>query len=427
MRQLWVAAVAVASAVAVGCVGEPVPPGESVKSSQQRVVAAAPAGDVAAAVAGNTDFAFGLYREVAKEQKDNLFISPYSISTALAMAYAGSAGSTAQAFERTLRISLASGAYHRAKNDIDRQLTSRGQGAKAADGKAFRLTPANQLFAQNGFSLETPFLDTLAVEYGAGVRTMDFERSPEPSRAAINTWVEQKTEDRIQDLLGAGSITSDTRVVLVNAIYFNAAWQKAFEQSATAERPFATGAESTVNVSTMHAPAVAARGGTHEGVEVVELPYDGGELSMLVLAPPVGQLGALEAKLSDTWLKAAVAGLKSESLDLYLPKFEVKKQVGLKTPLSALGLAEAFTGGADFSNLSKAEQLKISDVLHQAFVKVNESGTEAAAATAVIFERTTAAPESRTVKIDRPFLFLIRDHATGEIVFLGRITQPTAG
>ncbi len=423
MRRVWMAAVATVVAMSVGC-GAPAPtppPGESVRSSRQRELTAAPGPDVAAAATSNTEFAFDLYRQAVADSTDNAFLSPYSISTALAMTYAGSAGTTQAAFEKVLHISLAEPAFHRAMNDTDRQLASRGQGAKSADGKAFRLTAANQLFAQKGFPIETPFLDTLAVEYGSDVRLMDFVTAAEPARKAINQWVEGNTENRIQELLKAGDVDSATAAVLVNAIYFNAAWATAFVPGNTSSKPFTLLTGAQTSVPTMHG-TVGGRTGTHDGVEMAELPYDGRELSMLILAPPAGQLAALEQKLSASWLAGALGELKGGDLDIELPSFEVKRSLRLKQALTALGLGVAFTDAADFSRLSP-QGVALDEVVHQAFVKVNEAGTEAAAATAVI-AKTTSLPAVYPVKVDRPFLFLIRDHATGAVVFLGRVTSP---
>ncbi len=240
---------------------------------------------------------------------------------------------------------------------------------------------------------------------------------------AINDWVDAKTERRIRELLPEGSIDTLTRLVLVNAIYFNAAWRVPFEESSTRPGTFHTQAGGTKQVPFMNHSLLPARAAQVGGTEVIELPYDGNELSMLILMAAPGQHEALEASLDAAAVDGFVAALKSEHLDLSLPKFEARTSADLSTPLKELGLAQAFTRAADFSGMSDAADLHITGVMHEAFVKVNEKGTEAAAATAVIVG-TTSIPMSRTVTVDRPFFFAIRDNATGALVFVGRIGEP---
>jgi serpin B len=402
---------------------DPEAPGARVGSSRPRVTAPAPDGDLASAVASNAELALDLYRPLAAETPGNLFLSPQSIAFALSMTYAGAASTTATAFERTLHVGTPEPQYHRAMNDLERQLASRGEGAKAADDQPFRLRLVNQLFAQEGFGLEPPFLDTLAEEYGADVRLLDFAGAPEPSRQAINGWVEQETEDRIRGLLPEGTIRTDTLAVLVNAIYFNAAWAEPFDRALTRDREFTLLDGSRISVPTMTSGDLSVRAAQVGDVELVELPYAGGELSMLLLVPPAGELATFEQQLTPARLLEHVAALRDEHLALTMPRFEVRTSLDLKPPLAALGLAIAFGDDADFSRISSEVDLLVSNVVHQAFVNVNEAGTEAAAATAVIIGPTSA-PTIRTVAIDRPFVFVIRDHATGALVFMGRVSRP---
>ncbi|MBX7115096.1 MAG: serpin family protein [Myxococcaceae bacterium] len=396
-------------------------PGTVVGSEKQRLVVSAPPADLKQAVAGQTDFAFDLYRQLASEGSKNLFFSPYSVSVALSMTYAGAAGNTKKAFEDVFASNLPADRFHRSMNDLDAQLSSRGQGAKAADGQPFRLKVANQLFAQQDYTFETPFLDTLAVEYGANVRLMDFVTAAEPSRIAINEWVEDKTEDRIKDLLPAGSITRDSRAVLVNAIYFNASWKVQFEESATQNDAF-HGVNGDKSVPFMRNGDLRVPNATVDGTELVELPYDGEELSMLVMMPPAGGLHALELSLTNAKLADYRQALHHSALELSMPKFEMTVSTNLNEPLKNLGLGPAFDH-ADFSAMSKVEDLAISGVLHKAFVKVNEKGTEAAAATAVIVGATSV-PVTRPVVLNQPFVFAIIDKATAAVVFVGRVTEP---
>ena len=400
------AALLVALTLSIACgsssEADPAAPGERVGSSRPRVTAPAPDGDLAAAVASNGELALDLYRTLAAETPGNLFFSPQSIAFALSMTYAGAAGDTAAAFERTLHVGIPEPQYHRAMNDLDLQLASRGEGAKAADGQPFRLRLVNQLFAQKGFGFEPPFLDTLAEEYGADVRLLDFAVAPEPSRQAINGWVERETEDRIRELLPQDAIRSDTLAVLVNAIYFNAAWAAPFDPALTRDREFTLLDGSRVAVPTMSSGDLAVRAAQVGNVEVVELPYDGGELSMLLLVPPAGELATFEQQLTPARLQEHVAAVRGEHLALSLPRFEVRTSLPLKPPLAALGLGVAFGDDADFSRMSSEVDLLVTDVVHQAFVKVNEAGTEAAAATAVVIGPTSAPDDPH--RRDRPTL-----------------------
>jgi len=402
----------------------PPPPGEAVGSSKQRITAAAPQADLDTAIAGNTDFALDLYRTMTSGKDGNLFISPHSISLALSLAYAGSGGATTTAFEHTMHVGLPQPQYHRAMNDLDRQLSSRGEGAKASDGQPFRLAIANQLFAQKGFPFEQPYLDLLAQEYGANVRLMDFVGKPDPSRVSINTWVEQMTEGKIVDLLAQGTISADTRAVLVNAIYFNAAWAKRFDAKNTHPAPFHAIDGTTPSVDMMFEAAMPGQLATVNHVDVVSLPYDGKQLSMVIMMPPQQELANFEQSLSAAKIASLVAALQPANIELTMPKFELRTSESLSQALVALGLGEAFGESGDFTTMSKAAQLGISDVVHQAFVKVSESGTEAAAATAVVIGVTSVAQPNPALVVDRPFVFAIRDDATGAIVFLGRVTRP---
>ena len=367
-------------------------------------------------VEGNTDFAVEVYRRAGQ---GNLFLSPYSISTALAMTYAGAAGTTATQMAAALSFKLPEGKLHAAFNALDLALAARAAAAKG-DTIPFRLTTANSIWGQEGWSFEQPFLDTLAVNYDAGLRLRDFKADPEAARAEINGWVEDRTNDRIKDLIAEGVITDATRLVLTNAIYFSAAWADPFEASETADRPFFIGGDAQVNVPSLHQRAGYgyAQGA---GYHAAELPYDGGELSMVVIEPD--DLAAFEAGLTGARLREIAASLRGYEVDLTLPKFKLEAPLPLKDILKDLGMVDAFEGAADFSRIDGARDLMITDVVHKGFISVDERGTEAAAATAVIIG-DTALPESVTLVVDRPFLFFIRDRPTGAILFVGRVVDP---
>jgi serpin B len=426
MTRRWKHAALALSAVGLLACGDspqaPVPaPGEDLASPLERTTAPAPRADLDATVHGTTQFALDLYKQVARPGGDDVFFSPYSISTALAMTYAGAAGTTRDAFEQTLHIAVSPESFHRAMNHLDRELSLRGQGAKSADGRAFRLDSTQQVFAQRGLGMEPSFLDVLAREYGAGVRLLDFSGAHQAARQDINRWVDERTEHRIPELLPEDAIQPDTRVVLVNAISFSAAWKQPFEERLTSDRPFRHADGSETQVRTLHSSGMALRTAHLNGVDVAELPYDGGELSMLILAPPPGQLAAFEASLDADFLASVIASLSDDSRSLSMPAFEIRGAVPLDDALRALGLGIAYGGEADFSAMTREAALQIKTVVHEAFVKVNEKGTEAQAATAVVLVERAAPLE---LKVDRPFVFLIRDHATGAIVFLGRVVTP---
>jgi serpin B len=376
------------------------------------------ASELDALVAGNTEFATDLYKQV-RDKPGNLFMSPHSISTALAMTWAGASTNTAAQMADTLHFGLPAAQQHAAFNKLDLELASRAANAQG-DTIPFRLTTANAIFGQEGKTFMMPFLDTLARNYGAGMRVLDFEGDPDGSRVTINHWVEDKTNDRIKDLLPEGSVTDATKLVLTNAIYFSAAWAEPFEASATADGPFWIGGDSQVVVPFLH--------GNHEqgyaagdGWKAAELPYDGGQLSMVVIVPD--NLAAFEAALSPQLLDTIVGAMHDYALDLKLPKFRFDAPLGLKEVLVALGMTDAFNEAADFSGIDGTRNLLIQDVLHKGFVSIDEKGTEAAAATAVLVG-DTAAPEPATLVVDRPFLFLIRDKPTGAILFVGRVVDP---
>jgi serpin B len=396
-------------------------PGCVISAKVARVVKpVVPASDGEALVAGNNGFALDLYGRI-RATPGNLFYSPYSVSSALAMTYAGAHGDTEAQMAKAMHFTLPQAKLHPAFNGLDQQLASRGAGASGSDGGKFRLNIANALWGQSGFSFQAPFLTVLAESYGTGVHPLDFQKSPDPSRVAINDWVASKTEDRIKDLLPQGSITPDTRLVLTNAIYFNAAWQTPFDTKNTAPGAFTKQDGTSVTVPMMGAN-LDIRYGEGTGYAAVEIPYDGSQLSMLLALPT--DLDAFEAGLDAAKLASILAALGTRSVDLKLPKFSFTAEQSLKKPLSDMGMAAAFTDEADFSGIDGKRDLSISAVLHKAFISVNEAGTEAAAATAGIVGATSV-PEPAKITFDHPFIFFIRDNATRTLLFVGRVSDPT--
>jgi serpin B len=379
--------------------------------------------DLDTLVNGNNAFAFDLYQEL-KSEEGNLFYSPYSISMALAMTYAGARTETETQMADALDFLLAQDRLHPAFNELALELDSRGEGAQGKDGEGFRLNIVNAIWGQKDYNFLTDFLDVLAVNYGAGLRVLDFMGAPEESRVTINDWVADQTEGRIEDLIPPGLINSLTRLVLTNAIYFNAAWLNPFDEDITRDGDFylLDGSQVTVPMMSQSEHLGYAEG---DGYVAVELPYDGEELSMVILLPDSGQFEAFESSLSAEPVAGIIESLDYREVDLTMPKFEFDSEFSLSAALSALGMPIAFTTGADFSGMTGNHDLYIADVVHQAFVSVDEAGTEAAAATAVVME-LTAIPDVVEVTVDRPFIFFIRDIETGTILFVGRTLNPSA-
>lgn len=379
--------------------------------------------------ADQADFALDLYQAVRKDAAldgKDVFLSPHSVSTALAMTYAGARSTTAAEMKKALHFGLPDDRLHKAFDWLDLALSSRGQNAKGKDDQPFRLKVASSIWGQKSYAFQTPFLDTLAVDYGAGLNAVDFVKDATGATHAINAWVEQKTENRIKNLVPDGALDPDTRLVLVNAVYFNAAWASKFEPTATKPGTFTKLDGSTVQVEMMHGGA-QRRYAKADGFEAVELPYDGGELSMMAIAPDSGTFGTFEASLTGRKVLDIFAAMAERTVIVGFPKVKLDAAFDLTAPLAGLGMETAFSPGtADFSGIAD-DHLYMKGVLHKTFLELDENGTEAAAATAVI-AGTTSAPQDPpvTVTFDRPYLIAIVDRATKTLVFFGRIVDPKA-
>jgi serpin B len=399
--------------------------GEVLESDKERITSPdVSKSEQASLVEGNSAFAFELYQAI-REEGGNLFYSPYSISLALAMTYAGARGETAEQMANTLQFLLEQESLHPAFNWLDAELARRGEGAEGKDGEGFRLNIVNAIWGQKDYEFLSDFLDVLAENYGAGLRILDFITETEKSRLTINEWVYDQTEDRIEDLIPQGAITEWTRLVLTNAIYFNAAWAYPFDEDMTADGPFYPLDGGKVSVPMMK--QTESFGYTEgDGYQAVELPYDGGELSMVILLPETGKFEAFEEGLQAQQISDIISFLQPTEVALTMPRFEFDSEFSLKDTLAEMGMPIAFSGAADFSGMTGKPELFISDVVHKAFVAVDEAGTEAAAATAVPMELTAVPEPPVEVTIDRPFIFLIRDIETGAILFVGRVMNPGA-
>jgi serpin B len=396
------------------------PPGQSVQSNKPRLQTAVPAADTLELTAGDAQFGLDVLAHAAAH--DDFFVSPHSMSIALAMTYAGARERTATQMADALHFTLPPERLHAAFGALDRELTSRAH-KPVESGQAFTLNVLDAIWGQRGYVFLGSYLDLLAENYGAGLSLLDFASDPEGSRTSINRWVSDRTAARIPELLPAGVVTSATVLVLTNAIYFKASWAVPFEPTDTTDGPFERLDGSTVPAHLMH-QAKEHRYAEGAGWQALELLYAGGDVSMLVLLPAAGQFDAFRASLDAARLSSIVDALGTKLVTVTLPRFEFRTQLGMKATLQALGMTDAFQGGvADFSGMDGTRDLFVQDVVHEAFVSVDEKGTEAAAATAVVVGRVSV-PELATFTADRPFLVVIRDNPTGAVLFLGQVTSP---
>jgi serpin B len=380
-------------------------------------------------VAENNQFAFELYQQLkqAPELSDgDIFFSPYSISSALAMAYGGAQKETETQMQETLHY-VEQPAAHEAFNTLDQYFNTLNQSSSENESDYFQLMVSNALWSEQRYPLQPNYLDLLAEYYGAGMYTLDFIGNPEGSRQAINDWVAEQTNQKIIDLLGPNSITTNTRVVLTNTIYFIASWIHTFEEEQTADTNFTLLSGEVVQVPMMNNTERYnyAQGSSWQ---MIELPYTGYSASMVILLPNEGKFADVEASLTAESFKQIYTGAQFLEADLYLPKFHTESSFGLNDILGAMGMSDAFDPTrADFSGITGKPDLFISSVLHKAVIDLDENGTEAAAATAVVVGITSAMPdESKPIefRIDRPFIYAIINPESGSILFLGRMLNP---
>ncbi|MGO8925855.1 MAG: serpin family protein [Limisphaerales bacterium] len=372
-------------------------------------------------VDGNTAFACDLYGQL-RDTPGNLFFSPYSVSTALAMTYAGARGNTEAQMAHVLHFGKDQPRLHSAFGALQRQFNQVNQ------QKGIELSIANALWAQQGRSFLPAFLNVGKNDYQASLNLADFKTGAEAIRREINGWVAEQTKDKIQDILPPGSLDAATRLVLANAIYFKGAWAEPFPQAGTSPQPFHLTASQQIDVPLMH-HFDTVKYMENGSFQAVELPYAGHELSLVVLLPrKIGGCRALEGRLSPALLSHCIKEMKSQRVELFLPRFKVESYFKLKDTLSKMGMSDAFGPQADFSGMDGTRNLYISAVFHKAWVDVNEEGTEAAAATVVTMElkgvlRRPPAPPP-VFRADHPFIFCIRDTRSGSLLFLGRLADP---
>jgi serpin B len=388
-------------------------------------VAPPPAGELATLAKGNNALAFDVYGKT-RTKAGNLALSPISISTALTMTWGGARGETAAQMKKVLH---AEGAADKAMDVSGKLLASFGN-----EGNKVTLRVANRLFGEKAYTFEQAYLDRTQAAFGAPLEALDFKHAADASRVHINDWVAKQTQDRIKDLLPAGSLDPDTRLVLTNAIYFLGDWQSPFNKESTRPAAFHATATSTKDVPTMNQVEHFSFAAT-DGVKVLEMPYEGGEVAMTLVLPdaPAG-LDAVEQRLSPELLAKWIGAMQSDRVLVALPKFEINPAASLSLgdTLQALGMPLAFDREkADFTGManppSPADRLFISKVFHKAFVKLDEKGTEAAAATAVVMARAGGMAPSKPpseFRADHPFLFFLRHVKSGAILFMGRVSDP---
>ncbi|MBP9853547.1 MAG: serpin family protein [Candidatus Omnitrophica bacterium] len=392
---------------------------------QESCVFASQEEDIKTVAENNQQFAFDLYSQI-KNNDDNLFFSPFSISMALAMTYAGARGNTEKQMAETLHFSLNQDELHPIFLKINRDLQA-DQGEKG-----FELSIANALWGEKSFKFHKSFIDLTKNYYEAGFKEADFKNNAEPERQTINSWVEKQTKDKIKDLLLPRVLTEITKLVLVNAIYFKGHWIYPFEKEYTQPRKFELISGEQIEVPTMNQESSYGYS-ENETLQILEMPYKGDELSMVIFLPKkAGGIKELEASLKTENVRNWLSKLEKQEVTVFLPKFTMTREFSLKENFESLGMTDAFNPyAADFSGMSPLAldteyHLCISEIIHKAFVDVNEEGTEAAAATAVVMVKMTAAAvEPKPIfNADHPFIFIIRDKISDNILFIGRVMDP---
>lgn len=374
--------------------------------------------DINTIVSGNNNFALELYKRLSLE-KGNIFFSPYSISSALAMTYVGAKGETAKQMARVLRFTLPQERLHQGFNELSRLLQS--------NTKDYQLSIANALWGQKDYRFLKEFIDLTNKYYDAGFKEVDYTNATarEETRQMINKWVEEKTNGKIKDIIKRDDIDDLTRLILTNAIYFKGKWELQFDPKNTKDMPFYVSENVKLDIPMMYQKGRFNYGEDNE-VQILEMPYAGKDLSMVIILPklniPLSKIErALSAKKLETWMSTT----SEREVEVYIPRFKIEKRYILNEILKRLGMVDAFDMiKADFSGMTPKPDLYITSVIHQSFVEVNEEGTEAAGATAVIMG-TKMVTMPVIFRADRPFIFLIRDKRSGSILFIGRLAEPS--
>jgi serpin B len=369
-------------------------------------------------VAGNNKFALELYGKL-EDQQGNLFLSPYSISTALAMTSAGARGQTEKQMAEALCFPpMKNEQFHKSFGEIIRQLNASGEKG------GYELVVANALWGQKDYKFLPEFLTLVRENYVGDLRQVDFAAQTEAARKTINAWVEGKTKDKIKELIKPGTLDSMTRLVLTNAIYFKGKWAIPFKPEQTKDTPFTLLGGEKVNVPMMNQTGKFGYMEAND-IWVLEMPYVNNDLSMVILLPKkLDGIKELEKELVSDNLAGWLGKIHKREVQVFFPRFKMTSEFELARVLGAMGMPDAFSGKADFSGMTGNRDLFISAVVHKAYVDVNEEGTEAAAATGVTMKLTSIGAPPVVFRADHPFIFLIRDNLTGSILFMGRTANP---
>jgi serpin B len=421
----WLSLTLFASAVAgLGCSSSSPAAGPATETKSDKIRVTSPAlqaGDLATLTADNRHFAVDLYQAVRAGSTDNLVFSPASISIALAMTYGGARATTADQMSATLHFSLPPERLHPTFDALD--LALEAPPTPGADAGAFQLSLANALWGQKGFPFQSDFLDLLALDYGSGMHVVDFMANAEAARLTINQWVSDQTNAKIPELLAQGVVDDSTRFVLTNAVYFKADWDSPFDANSP---PGTFNAPSgPVLVPMMRRGYGTSPTWKGQGYRAATLSYKGGKTSMVVIVPDAGTFDAFEAGLTSAAMDAILSPAAMSDAAFSMPRFKIDTSLKLKDALTAMGMTDAFTAGAaDFSGIDGMHDIVLTAVVHKAMIAVDEKGTEAAAATGVVAGVTGGMPIDPLV-VDRPFIYAIRDDATGTILFLGRVLDPS--
>jgi serpin B len=371
-------------------------------------------------VDSSNEFSFRMYEQLI-DSNENIFFSPYSISTALGMAYEGARGETAEEMRQVLNL---------AEDDqTRREMVQAVQSILNKEGTSYELSAANAYWLREGGNLKEEYKDAIESYYLAHGQQLDFAGDPVGSVNTINNWVLENTNGKIKDLLSPYDVGVLTYLVLTNAIYFKADWKYQFDTNATEERSFYLTGGEEIETDTMHMcdESKKLNYAANSDAQLLQLPYKDEELSMFVLLPKENDIISIETKLDHSYLSNLKDNISSEYVDLYLPKFKFEQKYLLNDKLSAMGMPTAFGASADFSGITYDTNLFISKVIHQSFVEVNEEGTEAAAATAVVMEFSAPGSSSPTpivFRADHPFIFFIEHKETGQILFMGKVENP---
>lgn len=374
-------------------------------------------------VQGNNAFAFDLYTQLAK-QKGNLFFSPHSVSNALAVVLVGAKGDTAKEIANVLGVQGNEQDFHSSFSSLNKRIQS------AADKGSAELSITNAFWRQDGIELRPSFLEDCQKNYSVEFNKSDFLNDSEGARRSVNEWAEAKTKGKIKELLNPGSINNKTRFILVNAIYFKGKWSVPFPKDSTKEATFLAGFKDRVQVPMMNLTLITDYHSA-DGFQLVAIPYADNRLSLYAfMGESETALRDFESRLSPRVISDLLGRMKKHVVDVSIPKFRLEDHFFLSEPLGRLGMSEAFSLNADLSGIADSrEKLRLGAVIHKTYLDLNEEGTEAAAATAVIGVNPSSfsqpIPRAKIV-LDRPFLFLIRDNETGAVLFLGRLMNPRA-